>query len=46
MLSLVVSEGHVFKFDDQTGHTWMLKEDEDERPVWVEICDQKDEKEK
>lgn len=39
-MQLIISDHEILKFDDQTGRTWVLKEDDDECPVWVEIKDQ------
>lgn len=39
MIQLLIADHDVFKFDDQSGKTWTLKEDDDENPVWVEIKD-------
>ena len=39
MIQLLINDPDVFKFDDQTGQAWRLREDDDGNPVWVENKD-------
>ena len=46
MIQLILLGHDIFKFDDQSGRVWMIRDDEDDTPEWIEILDRKDKKEK
>ena len=39
MMTLVPVSDEVLRFEEETGRSWILKEDDDGRPMWVEIKD-------
>jgi hypothetical protein len=37
MIQILIADDKVIKLDDVTGVTWLLLEDDDGAPVWIEI---------